>query len=177
MNGDEVIESGDILVTDNRIAAVGPRGKVPAAAGVRRIDLRGKTVMPGLVDVHAHMWAPRGLHQTAVWQYYANLAYGVTTTRDPQTSTPDVFAYADMVDAGMMPGPRVFATGPGVFSTSGIDSRDAAVNFIRRYKDAYKHEHAQAVRGRRSARAPVDHRGLPRTAASRPPSRARSTSS
>ena len=138
MNGDEVIESGDILVTDNRIVAVGPRGKVNAAAGIRRIDLRGKTVVPGLVDVHAHMWAPRGLHQTAVWQYYANLAYGVTTTRDPQTSTPDVFAYADMVDAGMMPGPRVFATGPGVFSSSGIDSREAAVNFIRRYRDAYK---------------------------------------
>ncbi len=138
MNGDEVIESGDILVTDNRIAAVGPRGKVAAAAGIRRIDLRGKTVIPGLVDVHAHMWAPRGLHQTAVWQDDANLAYGVTTTRDPQTSTPDVFAYADMVDAGMMAGPRVFATGPGVFSTSGIDSREAAVNFIRRYKEAYK---------------------------------------
>ena len=138
MKGDEVIASGDILVTDNRIAAVGPRGKVAAPAGVRRIDLRGKTVIPGLVDVHAHMWAPRGLHQTAVWQYYANLAYGVTTTRDPQTSTPDVFAYADMVDAGMMAGPRVFATGPGVFATSGIDSRDAAFSFIKRYKDAYR---------------------------------------
>ncbi len=138
MNGDEVLESGDILVTDNRIAAVGPRGKVPAAAGVRRIDLRGKTVIPGIVDVHAHMWAPRGLHQTAVWQYYANLAYGVTTTRDPQTSTPDVFAYADMVDAGMMAGPRVFATGPGVFATSGIEDRDTAFRFIKRYKEAYR---------------------------------------
>jgi Tol biopolymer transport system component/imidazolonepropionase-like amidohydrolase len=138
MNGDEVIESGDILVTDNRIAGVGPRGKVAAAPGIRRIDLRGKTVIPGLVDVHAHMWAPRGLHQTAVWQYYANLAYGVTTTRDPQTSTPDVFAYADMVDAGMMAGPRVFATGPGVFSTSGIEDRDSAFRFIKRYKDAYR---------------------------------------
>ena len=60
------------------------------------------------------------------------LAYGVTTTRDPQTSTPDVFAYADMIDAGMMPGPRVFATGPGVFSSSGIDDRDAAFRFIKR---------------------------------------------
>ncbi len=138
MNGDEVLESGDILVTDNRIAAVGPRGKVPAAAGIRRIDVRGKTVIPGLVDVHSHMWAPRGLHQTAVWQYYANLAYGVTTTRDPQTSTPDVFAYADMVDAGMMVGPRVFATGPGVFATSGIEDRDTAFRFIKRYKEAYR---------------------------------------
>jgi hypothetical protein len=90
------------------------------------------------VDAHSHMWAPRGLHQTEVWQYLANLAYGVTTTRDPQTSTPDVFAYADLVDAGMMPGPRIYATGPGVFSGSGIDSREAAFRFIRRYKEAYR---------------------------------------
>jgi Tol biopolymer transport system component/imidazolonepropionase-like amidohydrolase len=138
MNGDQVIDSGDVLVTDNKIVAVGARGRVTAPAGVRRFDVRGKTVMPGLVDVHAHMWAPRGLHQTAVWQYYANLAYGVTTTRDPQTSTPDVFAYADMVDAGMMPGPRVFATGPGVFSSSGIEDRESAFRFLKRYKEAYR---------------------------------------
>ncbi len=138
MRGDEVIANGDVLVTDNRIAAVGPRGKVAVPAGARRFDVRGKTLMPGLVDAHSHMWAPRGLHQTAVWQYYANLAYGVTTTRDPQTSTPDVFAYADMVDAGVMPGPRVFATGPGLFSTSGIEDRDSAFRFVKRYKDAYR---------------------------------------
>ena len=114
MKGDEVIASGDILVTDNRIAAVGrTRHADGAGRRARRSTSRGKTIMPGLVDAHSHMWAPRGLHQTEVWQYLANLAYGVTTTRDPQTSTPDVFAYADMVDAGMMPGPRVYATGPG----------------------------------------------------------------
>jgi Tol biopolymer transport system component/imidazolonepropionase-like amidohydrolase len=138
MKGDDVLPSGDILVTDNRIAAVGKKGSLKVPAGARVIDVAGKTIMPGLVDAHSHMWAPRGLHQTQVWQYYANLAYGVTTTRDPQTSTPDVFAYADMVDAGMMPGPRVFATGPGVFAASGIDDRDAAFRFIRRYKEAYR---------------------------------------
>jgi Tol biopolymer transport system component/imidazolonepropionase-like amidohydrolase len=137
MKGDEVIASGDVLVTDNRIAAVGKKGSLKAPAGIRTINVAGKTIMPGLVDVHSHMWAPRGLHQTEVWQYLANLAYGVTTTRDPQTSTPDVFAYADMVDAGLVPGPRVFATGPGVFATSGIDSREAAFNYIKRYKEAY----------------------------------------
>jgi Tol biopolymer transport system component/imidazolonepropionase-like amidohydrolase len=138
MKGDEVIASGDVLVTDNRIAAVGKKGAVNAPAGTRTINVAGKTIMPGLVDVHSHMWAPRGLHQTEVWQYLANLAYGVTTTRDPQTSTPDVFAYADMVDAGMLPGPRVYATGPGVFAGSGIDSREAAMSFIKRYKEAYR---------------------------------------
>ncbi len=138
MRGEEVIASGDVLVTDNRIAAVGRKGSLKVPAGARVISVAGKTIMPGLVDAHSHMWAPRGLHQTEVWQYLANLAYGVTTTRDPQTSTPDVFAYADMVDAGMMPGPRVFATGPGVFGGSGIDTREAAFNFIRRYKEAYR---------------------------------------
>jgi Tol biopolymer transport system component/imidazolonepropionase-like amidohydrolase len=138
MKGDEVIASGDVLVTDNRIAAVGKKGSLKTSPGIRTINVAGKTIMPGMVDAHSHMWAPRGLHQTEVWQYLANLAYGVTTTRDPQTSTPDVFAYADMVDAGMMPGPRIYATGPGVFSASGIDDRDAAFRYIKRYRDAYK---------------------------------------
>jgi Tol biopolymer transport system component/imidazolonepropionase-like amidohydrolase len=138
MRGDEVIPVGDVLVTDNRIVAVGKKGAVKAPAGVRTINVTGKTVMPGIVDAHSHMWAPRGLHQAEVWQYLANLAYGVTTTRDPQTSTPDVFAYADMVDAGMLPGPRIFATGPGVFAGSGIDDQETAMRFIKRYRDAYK---------------------------------------
>ena len=138
MKGNEVIPQGDVLVTDNRVAAVGKRGSLTVPAGTRSISVAGKTIMPGFVDAHAHMWAPRGLHQTEVWQYLANLAYGVTTTRDPQTSTPDVFAYADMVDSGMMPGPRIYATGPGVFSGSGIDSREAAFRFVKRYKEAYR---------------------------------------
>ena len=138
MKGDEVIASGDVLVTDNRIAAVGKKGALKAPAGTKVVNVTGKTIMPGLVDAHSHMWAPRGLHQTEVWQYLSNLAYGVTTTRDPQTSTPDVFAYADMVDVGMIPGPRIYATGPGVFAGVGIDSQDAAMSYMKRYRDAYK---------------------------------------
>jgi Tol biopolymer transport system component/imidazolonepropionase-like amidohydrolase len=138
MKGDEVIANGDVLVTGNRIAAVGRKGSLKAPAGAQTINVAGKTIIPGLVDAHAHMRPPNGLHQMEVWQYLANLAYGVTTTRDPQTSTPDVFAYADMVDAGMLPGPRVYATGPGVFSSSGIEDREAAFRFIKRYKDAYR---------------------------------------
>jgi hypothetical protein len=60
------------------------------------------------------MWPNWGIHKNQIWIYAANLAYGVTTTRDPQTSTTDVLTYSDMVDAGMMIGPRVYSTGPGV---------------------------------------------------------------
>src|SRR5437868_8819391 len=137
MKGDEVIERGDIVITDNRIAAIGPKGKVAIPAGANTIDVTGKTIIPGLVDVHSHMWPPRDVHQTQIWQYLANLAYGITTTRDPQSSTNDVFAYTDLVDTGEIIGPRVYSTGPGVFSGSGLDDKDTTASFIKRYKDAY----------------------------------------
>jgi imidazolonepropionase-like amidohydrolase len=137
MKGDEVIEKGDIVITDNRIAAVGPKGKVAIPGGARTIDVTGKTIIPGFVDVHAHMWPPRGVHQTQVWQYLANLAYGVTTTRDPQSSTTDVFEYTDQVETGDILGPRVYTTGPGVFSGSGVDDKESVRNYIKRYKEAY----------------------------------------
>jgi Tol biopolymer transport system component/imidazolonepropionase-like amidohydrolase len=138
MNGDEMIERADVVVTGNRVAAVGPKGRVAVPAGARVIDVTGKTIVPGFVDVHAHMWPPRGVHQPQVWYYLANLAYGVTTTRDPQTSTNDIFAYADLVETGDIIGPRVLGTGPGVFSGSGLDDEESTDRFIKRYREAYK---------------------------------------
>ncbi len=138
MKGEEIIEKGDVVVTDNRIVAVGPTGKVTRPAGSKVVDVTGKTIIPGFVDVHAHMWPPRDLHQNQVWQYLANLAYGVTTTRDPQSATTDVYAYADLVETGDILGPRVFTTGPGVFSGVGLDDKDSVNNYIKRYRDAYK---------------------------------------
>ena len=55
MKGDEVIPSGDVLVTDNRIVAVGKKGSLKLPAGTKTIDVTGKTIMPGFVDVHSHM--------------------------------------------------------------------------------------------------------------------------
>jgi len=138
MKGDEIIEKGDIVVTDNRITAIGATGKVVRPAGAKIVDVTGKTIVPGFVDVHAHMWPPRDVHQTQVWQYLANLAYGVTTTRDPQSATTDIYAYADLVETGDILGPRVFTTGPGVFSQMSLDDKDSVNNYIKRYRDAYK---------------------------------------
>jgi Tol biopolymer transport system component len=114
MKDNEVIENGDILVVNNRIKAIGKTGTLTIPPGTKEIDCTGKTITPGFVDTHAHMWPYFGLHKNIVWMYAANLAYGVTTTRDPQTATTDVLTYGDMVEAGMMPGPRVYSTGPGV---------------------------------------------------------------
>ncbi|HET7790974.1 MAG TPA: amidohydrolase family protein [Gemmatimonadales bacterium] len=137
MKGDEVIEGGDVVVTDNRIACVGAKGACTAPAGAKVYDVSGKTIMPGLVDGHAHPWPTWGIHETQVWKYLANLAWGVTTTRDPQTATTDVLTYADQVETGELLGPRIFHTGPGVFSDENPQSLDDARNTLRRYSDFY----------------------------------------
>ncbi len=135
MRGTETIENADVVVRNNRIVSVGPRGTAPADA--RIVDVTGKTIVPGFVDTHAHMWNFWGVHWTRPWIYLANLAYGVTTTRDPQTATMDVLTYADRVESGAIPGPRVYSTGRGVFWFDGIRDLEHAKTVLRRYSDYY----------------------------------------
>lgn len=138
MNGQEVIENGDILIVNNRIKEVGVSGSISIPRDAKVIDVSGKTITPGFIDTHAHMWPNWGVHKNQIWMYSANLAYGVTTTRDPQTGSTDVLTYADMVDAGMMHGPRVYSTGPGVgFWAYKIESLDHAKDVLRQYSDYY----------------------------------------
>lgn len=138
MHGDEVIPKGDIVVRNNRIVAVGPQGKVQIPSGAHVIDVSGKTIIPGYVDVHAHMWPAFGVHSSQPWEYLAMLAYGVTTARDPQTSTSDVITYGDRVAAGEIIGPRVYSTGPGVFSSENIKSLDDARDVLKRYSEFWQ---------------------------------------
>ena len=137
MRGDEVIERGDIVIEDNRIAAVGAEGSVTVPSGAEIIDVSGKTIVPGYVDTHAHLRVQVDIHRDQMWSYAANLAYGVTVARDPQTGTTDVFSYEDFVRAGLALGPRIYSTGPGVFSGENISSLDEARDVLRRYSDYY----------------------------------------
>ncbi len=138
MNGDEVIDKGDILVENNRIKSIGKTGTIAFSPNIQVMDMSGKTIVPGFVDVHAHMWPSWGIHKNQVWIYSANLAYGVTTTRDPQTATTDVLTYSDMVDAGKMVGPRVYSTGPGVgFWGYNIKDSAQAEDILKQYSKYY----------------------------------------
>jgi Tol biopolymer transport system component/imidazolonepropionase-like amidohydrolase len=136
MNGDEILENADIVVTNNRIASI-RSGPGPVPAGAQVMDVSGKTIIPGFVDTHSHMWNLWDFHWARPWIYQANLAYGVTTTRDPQTATTDVLSYEDMVRAGRMVGPRIYSTGPGVFSSDQIRSYEHALDVLTKYSRYY----------------------------------------
>jgi len=103
--------------------------------------MTGKTIMPGIVDVHAHLHpSPDGISPQQDWNYYANLSYGVTTAHDPSTNTEMVFSQAEMVKAGHMVGPRIYSTGTILYGADGdfkavINSLDDARSNIRRLKD------------------------------------------
>jgi Tol biopolymer transport system component/imidazolonepropionase-like amidohydrolase len=138
MKGKEIIDNADIVVRNNRIVAIGARGSVTIPSGAREIDVSGKTIVPGFIDLHYHpQWLVNNVHTTQVWQYLATLAYGTTTTRDPQTATTDVLTYQDRVEDGEMVGPRIYHTGPGVFLTERIRDLDHARTVLRRYAKYY----------------------------------------
>jgi len=119
-NGSEVIENGTIVVTENKIADIGPADKVQIPAGAKIMDVSGKTIMPGIVDVHAHAGHFRsGLTTQKHWPYYANLAYGVTTSHDPSSNTEFVFSLAELVRSGTIVGPRVHSTGTILYGADG----------------------------------------------------------
>jgi Tol biopolymer transport system component len=137
MDGDRVMEDADLVVRDNRIEAVGPRGEIAVPEGAEIRDVSGRTIVPGFVDTHAHMRPSGQVHRTDVWPYLANLAYGVTTTRDAQTGTMDVLSYADRVRTGDLLGPRIYSTGRGVFWQDRIDSLEKARAILRKYAEYF----------------------------------------
>jgi Tol biopolymer transport system component len=138
MEGDQVIENGDILVVNNRIKGVGPSGSLDVPRNVEVIDASGKTIIPGFVDTHSHLRVYAGIHKKQVWSYAANLAYGVTASRDPQTGTTDVLTYFDLVKTGEMLGPRAYSTGPGLGSWAYyLTSLEHTRKALKKYSEYY----------------------------------------
>ena len=104
--------------------------------------MAGKTIIPGLVDVHGHLSvSPDGISPQQDWHYFANLAHGVTTSHDPSSNTKMVFSQSEMLKAGRMVGPRVYSTGTILYGADDdikvvINSLDDARSNLRRLKAA-----------------------------------------
>ncbi len=138
MRGDEVIEDGTVVFTGNRIRAVGPRTSTAVPAGAHVIDGKGKTVLPGFVDVHWHGdFGDDEIIPQQNWNLDATLAFGVTTTHNPSSQTSTTFAAAEMARAGLIRAPRIFSTGTILYGattgfTASIDSLEDARAHLRR---------------------------------------------
>ncbi len=116
LNKRQVIE-GSLVVTGSRIACV---GSCTAPAGARIFDAAGKTIVPGFIDVHSHNYREhRGIIPQRNTEGAIFLAYGVTTTMDPSMWSHNIFPTAEMVDAGLVVGSRVYSTGDPLYAGDG----------------------------------------------------------
>ncbi|MCU8000523.1 amidohydrolase family protein [Shewanella sp. SM95] len=140
MENDQVIDNGVVIVKDNHIVAVGDANvAIPKDAQI--IDIKGKSIMPGLFDAHAH--GPQADHEIVPqqnWALYSGLSLGVTTIHDPSNDTTEIFAASEQQKAGNIVGPRIFSTGTILYGanapgyTSHIDSLDDAKFHLERLK-------------------------------------------
>ena len=135
MRGDEILPQGDVVVENHRIMAVGRSGDIPIPDDAQVFDVAGKTIVPGLIDVHDHLRPVRDIIPERAWSLAAHLAYGVTTGFDPSADNQAIFTYAEMVEAGELTGQRIFSTGSAMnVSAARIDSLEDARNIVRQYK-------------------------------------------
>lgn len=139
MDGDSsVIEDGTVLIDGNRIAAIGVSVDIPADA--KRVDAGGKTILPGLIDIHAH--GGQGTNGIIPQQSYVNhgtLALGVTTGHDPSNRSSHIFAASELQRTGQILAPRLFSTGEVVYGAKSelwarINSLEDARGHVRRLK-------------------------------------------
>ena len=141
MNADrDTIDNGMVIVEGNRISFVGihDETKIPAAA--KRIDLEGKTLLPGYIDAHAH--GPYGRDDIIPqnnWSLLAHLALGVTTVHNPSSRAAQAFPAAEYQRAGKTLGPRIFSTGEIIYGAKStgfdpIESLDDAKAVVDRLK-------------------------------------------
>jgi len=138
MEGEEVIESGTLVVKGERIAAVGGDDEVKIPADALVMDASGMTIIAGLRDLHGHVYDVADPPATQPWTMWAHLSYGVTTNMDAFGNLSTTY-YADMVAADLASGPRMFSTGPGLVGSYTKDGYEDAVAFARRNKIYYGH--------------------------------------
>jgi imidazolonepropionase-like amidohydrolase len=130
--GDEVIEHGFVHVRDGKIVAVGKQADLPAAPNAETIEIPGSSILPGLINSHAHL-AWDGIHDLArqslddgpevsaykiAGNMLISLRAGITMVRDLGMNRTNIVA-KQVVAQGIFPGPRLLVTGESIVQTGG----------------------------------------------------------
>jgi imidazolonepropionase-like amidohydrolase len=130
-----------VLIQDGRIAAVGPAGEIETPSGAQVLDGRGKFLVPGYTDMHAHVtyleWKGKPGRWKGVFDRKTSektlkllLAYGVTTVRNPAAPSQDGVRLRDDIDNGRLVGPRIFTAGEILDKTSSFDGLTRPVSTV-----------------------------------------------
>jgi len=157
-----IIDDATILIRGERIVGVGPRASIAVPAGAVTVDMTGKTIIPGLVDAHAHgSQGEDELIPEQNWNAMVNLAFGTTTIHDPSSRSAEIFPAAEMQRAGMRLQPRTFSTGEIIYGAKAADvyaeinSYDDALAAVRRLKAQGAHSVKNYNQPRREQRQMV----------------------
>jgi imidazolonepropionase-like amidohydrolase len=124
------VRNATMLVRDGRIIAAGSAGTVTIPSGAERTALDGKFVIPGLINAHGHVNAPRDLRTYA--------AYGVTTVYSLGSEPAEVFAARDEQSRGTIDRARVYVSGPVLTPRTVEEARSQVADIASRKADIVK---------------------------------------
>lgn len=136
MDRERTVPNQTVVVRDGRIASVGPASSTAVPAGAVRIDGRGKFLMPGLAEMHAHVLGPQAanseeLNRDIMFLYIAN---GITTIR-AMLGAPNQLTLRDQLKRGEVLGPQMYVAAPSLNGQSATDATTAE-RLVRAHKAA-----------------------------------------
>ena len=132
------IDKGRIVIDGDRIVRVGPAHAVAAPANAETIDLTGRSVIPGLIDLHFHI-------ESDPKMALRQLSHGVTAFRDPGQWNHKFDELRRMIAADTLPGPRIFTTGPHIDGENPAYPADSVV--ARDVEEARRHAELSVQQG------------------------------
>ena len=136
--GGAPVDDGRIVLSGDRVTAAGPAATTPAPSGSEHVDLTGKTVIPGLIDLHFHI-------ENDPRMALRQLANGITSFRDPGQWNEKFVELRRMVAADGLAGPRIFTTGPHIDGENPAYPADSVV--ARDPEEARRHAETSVAQG------------------------------